>query len=80
MRRRTVTAALFLLLGVAPAVAQGCAMCYSTAAAASKDGQRAINRAVLVLLLPPVGFMTLGIGMAMRYSHKRDEEADRTDP
>jgi hypothetical protein len=23
--------------------------------------------------------MTLGIGMAMRYSHKRDEEADRTD-
>jgi Na+-translocating ferredoxin:NAD+ oxidoreductase RnfE subunit len=79
MRLRIITGALFLLLGVAPALAQGCAMCYSTAAAASKDGQRAINRAVLVLLVPPVGFMTLGIGMAMRYSHKRDEEADRTD-
>jgi Na+-translocating ferredoxin:NAD+ oxidoreductase RnfE subunit len=54
-------------------------MCYSTAAAASKDGQRAINRAVLVLLLPPVGFMTLGIGMAVRYSKKRDEEANAPD-
>jgi hypothetical protein len=48
-------------------------MCYSTAAAASKDGQRAINRAVIVLLVPPVGFMTVGIGMAVRYSKKRDQ-------
>ena len=79
MKLRLLTCALLLLLWVAPAVAQGCAMCYSTAAAASKDGQRAINRAVLVLLVPPVGFMTLGIGMAMRYSQKRDEDANRTD-
>ena len=43
-------------------------MCYSTAAAASKDGQHAINRAVIVLLVPPVGFMTVGMGMAVRYS------------
>jgi cytochrome c-type biogenesis protein CcmH/NrfF len=78
MKLRLLTCALLLLLWVAPAVAQGCAMCYSTAAAASKDGQRAINRAVLVLLVPPVGFMTLGIGMAMRYSQKRDEDANRT--
>lgn len=79
MKLRLLTCALLLLLWVAPAVAQGCAMCYSTAAAACKDGQRAINRAVLVLLVPPVGFMTLGIGMAMRYSQKRDEDANRTD-
>lgn len=79
MSRRINTFALFLLLWVGPAFGQGCAMCYSTAAAASKDGQRAINRGVLVLLVPPVGFMTLGIGMAVRYGQKRDEEANRND-
>ena len=79
MKLRLVSSALFLLLWAGPAFAQGCAMCYSTAAAASKDGQRAINRAVLVLLVPPVGFMTLGIGMAVCYSKKRDEEASALD-
>jgi cytochrome c-type biogenesis protein CcmH/NrfF len=74
MKLRLATLALFLVLWAGPAFAQGCAMCYSTAAASSKQGQQAINRAVLVLLIPPVGFMTLGIGMAVRYSQKRDEE------
>lgn len=74
MKLRLATLVLFLLLWAAPAFGQGCAMCYSTAAAASKDGQHAINRAVIVLLVPPVGFMTVGIGMAVRYSKKRDQE------
>jgi hypothetical protein len=78
MRLRLATLVLFLVLWAGPAFAQGCAMCYSTAAAASKDGQRAINRAVIVLLIPPAGFMTLGIGMAMHYGKRRDEEADRS--
>jgi hypothetical protein len=75
MKSRIASGALLLLLWSGSALAQGCAMCYSTAAAASKDGQRAINRAVLVLLVPPLGFMTLGIGMAVRYSQKRDKES-----
>ncbi len=39
---------------------------------------RAISRGVLVLLIPPVGFMTLGVGMAFRYGKKRDEDLGRT--
>jgi Na+-translocating ferredoxin:NAD+ oxidoreductase RnfE subunit len=74
MRLRLATLGLILALWGTPAFAQGCAMCYSNAAAASKDGQRAIDKAVIVLLLPPVGFMTLGVGMALRYGKKRDEE------
>ena len=62
------------MLYVAPAFGQGCAMCYSNAAGATKDGQRAISRGVLVLLLPPLSFMSIGIGLAFRYGRKRDEE------
>ncbi len=79
MKLRLAILILFFVLWSGPAFAQGCAMCYSTAAAASKDGQHAINRAVLVLLVPPVGFMTLGLGMAFRYSRNRDEENTTTD-
>jgi hypothetical protein len=49
-------------------------MCYSSAQATSKDGQRAIHKGVIVLLIPPMGFMTLGIWMAQRYARKRDLE------
>ena len=63
------------LLSAAPAFAQGCAMCYSNAAGSSKDGQRAISKGVLILLVPPLGFMTVGMGMAFRYGRRRDEDA-----
>jgi hypothetical protein len=49
-------------------------MCYSTAKATSKDGQRAISKGVIVLLVPPLGFMTLGVWMAFRYGRNRDRE------
>jgi len=65
-----------LMLWTAPALAQGCAMCYSTAAASSKEGQQAIDRGVAILLVPPVGFMTLGVGLAFRYGRKRDRDHD----
>jgi hypothetical protein len=49
-------------------------MCYGSAKATSKEGQEAINKGVIVLLVPPFGFMTLGVWMALRYGKKRDSE------
>ena len=74
MKLNFATLVLFLVLSAAPGFAQGCAMCYSTAAAATHDAQKAINRAVLVLLIPPVGIMTAGLGIAVRYSRRRDQQ------
>ena len=76
MRFRAALLAAFLLLWAAPAFSQGCAMCYSSAVAASKDGQKAISKGVLVLLVPPAGFMSLGVGLALYYGRKRDLEQD----
>jgi hypothetical protein len=72
MNLRRCTLALLLTLSGVPAFAQGCAMCYSSAAGSTKDGQKAISRGVLILLAPPVGFMTIGAGLAVRYGKKRD--------
>jgi hypothetical protein len=73
MKLRLITLALLTLLYAVPAFGQGCAMCYSNATGTSKDGQRAISRGILVLLVPVLGFMTLGMGMALRYCKQRDQ-------
>ena len=65
-----------LLLWVSPSFAQGCALCRANAKATPKEGQRAINRAILVMLVPPLGIMTLGFGFAVQYGRKRDREND----
>ena len=74
MKLRSTILAALLLLWAMPAFSQGCAMCYSNAAGASKDGQKAIRRGVAVLLFPPLGVMTMGVWMAFRYARKRDRE------
>jgi len=77
MKLRLAIPLLLVTLWAAPAFSQGCAMCYSSASATSKDGLRAINKAVLVLLTPPFGAMTVGLAFAFRYGKKRDEERDQ---
>jgi hypothetical protein len=76
MRHRVLVLAGVLSLWAMPVFAQGCAMCYSNAAGATRDGQRAISRGVLVLLLPPLGFMSVGVGLAFRYGRQRDKERE----
>jgi hypothetical protein len=74
MKRQLWTLIVALGLWAAPAFAQGCAMCYANATGATKDGQRAISRGVIVLLVPPLGFMTVGMALAFRYGQRRDRE------
>jgi len=78
MKLRTAILAAVVFSGwlwvAPPAFSQGCAMCSSYVEASSKGGQRAVNKAVLVLLLPAAGFMSVGLALAYRYSRKRDLE------
>jgi len=74
MRLRAVIFTAVMLLCTVPAFSQSCAMCYGSAKSTSKEGQNAINKGVLMLLLPSFGFMTLGIWTALRYGNRRDLE------
>ena len=64
-------AALVILLALSapPAFAQ-CSMCATSAQAAGQKGQRALNRAVGILLVPPLAMMTLLVGLAFRYRNR----------
>ena len=72
MKLRLSILILGLLLWAAPAFGQGCAMCYSSALGAGAKGQRALSRAVTVLLIPPVGMMIGLVGIGAVYAQRRD--------
>jgi hypothetical protein len=73
MRLRVVSLALLVALWAAPAFGQGCAMCYSSAAGAGEKSQMALNRAVLVLLVPAVTMLVGFVGIAFAYRREREE-------
>lgn len=77
--RRIHSLVLLLALSAVPALGQGCAMCYTSAKGASDGGQGALSRAVIALLVPPVGIMAVLVGVAFRYhrdgGHEDEEQA-----
>jgi hypothetical protein len=73
-RVRWALLAFVMAFGITPAFAQGCAMCNANAKATPKEGQRALNRAIFVMLAPPVAIMVFGFGFAIRYGKRRDRE------
>ena len=73
MRSRICKLVLLAALSAAPAFGQ-CAMCYTSAKGASNDGQKALTRAVLALLLPPVGIMVGLVGFAFYYNRNGNTE------
>ncbi|MGC1450172.1 MAG: hypothetical protein WA830_09060 [Candidatus Sulfotelmatobacter sp.] len=77
-KRRWALLMSILAFGITPAFAQGCAMCNANAKATPKEGQRALNRAIFVMLVPPVSIMIFGFAFAIRYGKRRDRENDDT--
>lgn len=66
-----------LTLGMlAPAVyAQGCVMCYTSAAAAGPKAQHTFNLAILTLLIPPLVMFIGVVVFAMRRRNAPPEES-----
>jgi len=77
VRKASAIAFLFVALWTVPAMAQGCAMCRANAKATPKEGQQAINRAILVMVMPPLGAVTLGTTLIVRYARRRDQDQEK---
>ncbi len=70
--KRTLLAVLFLL-SPAALYAQGCAMCYQSAAASGPRSIHALKQGILILMIPPVLITALFAWITFR---KRDQFTD----
>jgi len=67
MRLTRILLAAFSALALAPsAFAQGCALCYTTAAAAGAAATRAIDMGILILLIPALLLFIAVLAFAAR--------------
>jgi len=76
VKLRLASLALLLAVAATPAFGQGCAMCYSSAAGAGEKSQMALNRAVLVLLVPAVTMLVGFVGIAFAYRRERADDSN----
>ena len=58
------------------AFAQGCAMCYTTAAAAGPGAARALDLGILVLLVPTLVLFVAVLGFAIRRAAATESDAE----
>jgi hypothetical protein len=67
-------ASLVLLAALAaPAFGQGCAMCYTGAEASGSKSQKALDHAILVMLIPTLTFIAGFVGIAYAYRNPRED-------
>ena len=79
-RWAAMLATLILTLAAAtPAHAQGCAMCYNTAAAASPGAIHALRSGILVLLFPPLAMFVAIFTVALRRRRFDEQEGAATE-
>jgi hypothetical protein len=73
MKRRNwfwlAAAALLLLMAPLPVFAQGCALCYTQAAASGSRMIHALRDGILILVVPPT---LMSVGVAFVAYHRRD--------
>ena len=71
-----VLCALCASMASVNAFAQGCAMCYTTAAAAGPGAARALDLGILVLLVPTLVLFVAVLGFAIRRAAAAESDAE----
>ena len=70
-------ATVIVCLGDTPLLAQGCSMCNTVASAQAEPAVKALNRGILLLLIPPVAIMGAILFWAFKF---RNSSADLESP